>query len=319
MLNTEIDAWSFLGGLRFEETRLETTGNEVTLDGDGYESIQLKGENEYDNLFMNFHARYRFNQKLSMIASFTQTIKRPDYDETAPFRVVDLSAKEVEQGNPNLNPTLFDNYDLSLDYRISSNQLLTIEAFYRTVEDSLYSRESLITSGPYEGFISYTPDNGGSGSLYGFKTTWNHKFLASAQVWLQPLSFSLTYTHNSSESEYPLRPGEKLPIAHTPEHRGLLTLKYNSKPIFIQLGFDYRTETLYSLSTSGDGNDIYNLDSFYINLIVEYTVNDYMVLFMDWSNLNMAFEDERYIGDPSRPYLYKDDPLKILFGARLSF
>jgi outer membrane receptor protein involved in Fe transport len=268
---------------------------------------------------MNFHAAYRFDEKLSVIASFTQTIKRPRYSSTTPFRIVNLSEMEIQHGNPDLKPTLYDNFDVSLDYKISENQLLTVETFYRTLEDTQYYRETVVTSGPYEGFISYTPDNGGSGSVYGFKTTWKNKLSESSQTWLRPFAYSFTYTYNHSESDYPLRPGETFPLNITPEQNVLLILKYDFQPFFIQLEFDYQTEMIDSLSSQSPSNDIYHQAYFFINLLLEYTWNEHTVLFMDWSNMNMAYESEKYIGSPSKPYLYKDDPFKILFGIRMSF
>ncbi|MEX0321394.1 MAG: TonB-dependent receptor [Puniceicoccaceae bacterium] len=319
MLNTEIDAWRFLGGLRFETTSLNTTGNEVTLINEGFESDQVKGKNSYDNLFMNFHSAYRFNEQLSLIASFTQTIRRPSYSSTAPYRVVNISAAEIEQGNPDLNPTLFDNFDLSLDYKPSENQLLTLETFYRTVEDTQYNRESRASGGPYDGFLVYTPDNGGSGSLYGIKTTWSHNLNKSVHDWLTPFAYSLTYTHTQSESDYPLRPNEDLPISHTPEHRLLLTLKYDSKPVFVQLAFNYQTKMVHTFSSTSSEKDVWHVDRLFINLLLEYTLNTSTVLFLDFENATMAFEDEQYVGHVSLPRLYKDDPFKLLFGARIRF
>lgn len=59
-------------------------------DGDFDEVVYLgtnptTGSSDYGHAFPNAHYRYKWNDRTTLIASYTNTIERPEYGDVVPF------------------------------------------------------------------------------------------------------------------------------------------------------------------------------------------------------------------------------------------
>ncbi|EDY85253.1 TonB-dependent receptor domain protein [Verrucomicrobiia bacterium DG1235] len=327
MFSWEIKKWRSILGWRREQTHVSFRANEVIVgadlddadeDGDLQETVYLgtnptNGDNSYSNDFPNFHLRYQWNEKLSVIGSFTNTIKRPGYGEVVPYRRVNRDESEVSEGNPNLKPTLYENLDFSLDYAISELNRFSVELFRKSVEDIVFEAESTVVSGAYAGYELSRRENGPTATIQGAKLTWQAPLRMS--VLPEGLSFNANYILNDTETEYPGRPGEFLPVTHLPDAEFRMTLNYQSEKTFTQLMYQ-RTDV--SLLRVGDdpSEDRFEHSRNRINLDFSYQIKPKLRYFVVARDLRSEPNSVRFEGDESRLVRYRNFHWSVRTGLK---
>ncbi len=317
MVNWQRGKLRLVGGIRYEDTQLSSNGNEVVVDGDMFEIRQRSGSNSYDQFFPGIHAQYGLSPTMTLFSSFTKTIKRPDFSDTAPFRVVSTDDREIEEGNPDLQPTLFDNFDFALDYKPNDNLLVSAELFYREVSDTIFSDLRTLDSGPFAGFRLEQLRNGDSAEQSGGKLLIQHS-LKSLGPAFKPWSWSVVYTYTHSDASYAQRPRENLPIAETPESQLDGVISYETERLFLQLGIDFQSDNLERVSRVGLDKDVYVSNFLWLNFKGEVKLGNRVTAFIDWKNLLKEYEEESHEGIVARPFSYKHDPWAILSGFRFN-
>ncbi|MEM9160435.1 MAG: TonB-dependent receptor, partial [Verrucomicrobiota bacterium] len=124
---------SFIAGARFEETDFETNGFEYD---DGDESVTpLSASNKYDNFLPSFQWRYDATENLVYRASWSNSLARPGFSETAYRRLTNDDGDEVEIGNPLLETLESTNWDASVEYYLPSLGVLSAAVFFKDIEN----------------------------------------------------------------------------------------------------------------------------------------------------------------------------------------
>ena len=101
--------------------------------------------NAYWRLLPNITLRKEFNKQLNMALVFRETIRRPGIDELNPS--VDYSDPyNIRFGNPYVQPSLTDNYDLSLSY-VAKKFNVNASLGYNRVKNVFNSIRTLVDSG----------------------------------------------------------------------------------------------------------------------------------------------------------------------------
>ena len=320
MINFEWGNWRTILGVRSESTHIDFIGNEVVLGQDSQgqtvylETNPVPGESKYDELFPNAHFRYRWNDRITLIGSFTNTIDRPSYTYIVPYRRVNLEEQEIEEGNPALRPSLFTNYDLSVDIELPSQALLSVELFNRSVEDFVFSRKQIVETGIYKGFEAERYENSASADIKGATLTWRQPL----DSFLLPdgLSLNANYTKQKSEIEYPARPGEILPLTRTPDQELKVTLSYQGEKFFAQVRYAY--EDLIPTRIAGNRNeDTFLLPNDQVDLSFTYQLKKNIRLFADVQNIMNEPYYDRYEGSTTRPAGFRHLPWTMSSGVRV--
>ena len=320
MLNFELGRWRTILGVRSETTQVDFIGNEVVLgQNDSGETVyletnQVPGESSYDNIFSNAHFRYQWSDTITLIGSYTNTIDRPSYTYLVPYRRVNLEEQEIEEGNPNLKPTLYTNYDLSVDVELPSHALLSMEVFNRSVEDYIFSRLQVVQTGIYQGFELERYENSASADIQGATFTWRqpleNSFLPDG------LSLNANYTKQKSEIEYPARPKEVLPLTDIPDNELKLTLSYQNEKFFAQVRYAYEDVMPTRISDNAE-EDIYLLDNGQFDVSLTYQLRNNIRFFADLQNVTNEPNYDRYEGDSSRSAGYRYLPWSMSSGIRV--
>ena len=305
MGNFEFGKLMAIAGLRIEKTDLSFTGQEVIINenGDYQQTNRLTGSNSYTNYFPSLHARYLLGDKVTIIASWTRTIERPEFDILVPSRSIDIEEMEIDEGNPALKPTLHTNYDLSIDYALNDEALISLEFFYKELDDFIFTFKSIEQSGQYEGFeLRRDINTSGGASLLGFEITWEQS-LSFLPGFLDGFGFNVNYIYTDSEIIYPDRPGIILPLARTPENEIKITITYEKGPFFGQLEYSKRSLSLSRISSEPE-RDSYLFANHEFDLSVSYQLHPKVRLVAEIKNLTSEPNRVRYTGDPSRPRSY---------------
>ena len=305
MGSIEMGALKLLAGLRYEETEVGYTGRAVIINEDGeYDSTEIRtGSSGYGNLFPGIHARYRFNDRFTLIGSWTETIARPRYRDLVPYQYIDKEDQEIEEGNPQLKPTLFTNFDLALDARLPGSGLVSVEVFSKSVSDFFFRQETIIPDGPYAGYRVERLENGSTGSITGVELTWSQE-LGILTAYLTPFSFSINFLRRQTSIEYPSRPGLDLPMTNLPEEELTFSLACEKQWFFGQVEIKQVGDSLFQVA-SIPVEDKYARGGTRIDINTTFEIATGIKLIAEVDNLTSAPGMEHYNQDLQHPhYLY---------------
>ncbi len=328
MLDFEWGKWRTLFGLRQENTAISFVSAEVVLgidefdkdgDGDLSEVVYLRtnpttGSTRYGNAFPNGHIGYKLNDRTSFIASYTDTIKRPLYGAVVPYRQVNLEDRRVEEGNPDLRPTLYGNLDLSMDVRIAEEGLVSLELFDRTLDDYIFNRESTVSGGLYEGFELRRQENSSNAHIQGASLSWIQPI--ALPILPEGLSFNANYQRQETELNYPERPGEVLSLARQPDSSMKVSLRMERKKLFAQLTMEQEEESIYRVGSKPE-EDRYYAASSRLDLALSYQLRKKTRWYVEWNNITNEPNLDLYEGSPSRSSYYRYRPWTVNTGMKL--
>ena len=115
--------------------RIENSDQEVETLNDG--SPQLIANVENTDILPATNLTYSLSDKTNLRGAFSFTLARPEFREISAFSFQDFIGGQIVYGNPNLNRTQIQNYDLRLETYPSAGELFAISAFYKHFEDPI--------------------------------------------------------------------------------------------------------------------------------------------------------------------------------------
>ena len=83
----------------------------------------------YTDAFPTVQLRYAFTPQLIARATYSTAIGRPGFNQLLSGRRVDANVPSVDQGNPALKPTTGNSFDLSVEYYLPNNGIISLGAF----------------------------------------------------------------------------------------------------------------------------------------------------------------------------------------------
>jgi iron complex outermembrane receptor protein len=166
----------------------------------------LRVENEYTDYLPNASIRLRFSPEFQIRAAYTQTRQRPDFADLNPGLSVDPPGGGLVRtgrgGNPNLQPVLSDNYDLSFEYYFSRTGFAALAFFRRDISGyivDLVNRQEVPGIGPVDVF---GPANSDEGRLQGIEAQFRTFFdFGGLPDWAEGFGTELNFTYIDNELE----------------------------------------------------------------------------------------------------------------------
>ncbi|MFZ5497118.1 MAG: TonB-dependent receptor [Verrucomicrobiota bacterium] len=242
MGGTTFGRLNVLGGVRVERTKFGTTGNELDLVNET--ATRRTASRSYTNVLPGAHFRYDVDKNLVLRASWSNSIARPAFGDTAFRSLVNSDDREITRGNPNLEALEAVNWDASVEYYLPSLGVLSAAVFHKQIENFSYEYEDptpLVINGDSYDLTTYA--NGSDGSITGVELAWQQqlRFLPAP---LDGLGVMANATFLDSEATYPTRPGEDVPFIGQSDRTGNLGLTYEKAGLFLRLALNFRTERL---------------------------------------------------------------------------
>ncbi|MCW5560166.1 MAG: TonB-dependent receptor, partial [Verrucomicrobiae bacterium] len=115
--------FKMIGGARLESTHLAVTGGTPGR-------ITNSLINQLD-VMPAVSGVYQIVSNMYLRASFSQTVARPTFREIAPYRSYDPFQDQIIEGNPGLQLTDIDNYDLRWEYYPKPGTVFSLSGFYK--------------------------------------------------------------------------------------------------------------------------------------------------------------------------------------------
>ena len=250
------------------------------------------GSNRYTNWFPGVNAKMDVNERLVLRAAATTAIGRPDYNQLAPAITVDATANTVSTGNPDLKPLTATNLDAGFEYYLPTQGVLSASAFFKDIQDPIFSRALLNQAGTYGGVALTgatvtTPLNASKATVAGLELN------AQSQLSFLPgalngfgLGVNLTLIDSSIKGV----PGrlENLPLVQQSKTVGTAQLFYERNGLTARVAYSHRSKFLYTIGADA-ASDVYWDKHGQVDARIAYAIGSKArsaTIFLEGSNLN---------------------------------
>ncbi len=233
---------SFMGGVRVESTKVDYLAYELILDeeGDPLDLTPVTGDKSYTEWLPQFSMVYKTGAESQLRAAITRSLARPNFEDMAPWRLINIEDMEIELGNPDLDVTTSWNFDLMWEIYMKPVGIFSAGVFYKDLTDIIYFfNVDEVVDG--EEFEVIQPRNGDSGELFGVEFAFQKNFTSWKGGW-GGLGLYANYTYVDSEARYPDREATSLPGQS--ENVGNLALVYEKYGISTRLSWNYNGKNL---------------------------------------------------------------------------
>lgn len=163
-----LDDWRAIFGMRYEATDLSTAPKPTS-------NIRpINGVIDEGHWLPAVSIVHQLKEGMNLRASYGRTVARPTYRELAAVRVYEPFADEFYEGNPLLEMTVIDNYDLRWEYFVRSGEVIAVSLFYKDLSDAI---EQTFESGAIQ------PRNVDDGRVYGVEL----EYRQALETWSEAL------------------------------------------------------------------------------------------------------------------------------------
>jgi TonB-dependent receptor len=167
--DARIGKWGFLVGARVEATQAAYTGFDASVNPPGDTNVPPDGaivtdRHSYTNVFPTVQVRYDFTPNLLLRAIYSTGIGRPGFNQVVSGSQSNHAPppdSAITSGNPNLQPTTGEQFDLSLEYYLPRGGVIQAGFFDREfsnyiVTDVYRAVDTVPGSEFFGGIVTYT-------------------------------------------------------------------------------------------------------------------------------------------------------------------
>jgi TonB-dependent receptor len=322
MAKLGFDGGQVVFGARVENMKQRISG--FTRSGNTVTPLVV--ENDYTDIFPSVNAKFDLNDDMVLRGAVQRGIARPSFGAIRTGASInDTSAPgTVTGGNPRLKPEYTWGADVSFEYYLSSDSVVSIGGFYRDVDNVLYDARTKVADDTYDargvdrtGYDFVSTLNGSNGKLYGLELNYQQTFRDLPSPF-DGLGVSGNLALLDGEFDTPARKGA--PFPGTSKTVVNTSLSYEKYGLSARLSYQWRdnwADTLGGLGL-GSGGDEFRKAYGNLDLTLRYALTSNLTLFADASNLT----DETYIayeGDTNHPSEVEQIGRRFMAGVRFNF
>lgn len=316
--------WNLMAGLRLENTHVTYSGY-IYDDGkesDKDESFTKTSERSksYLNVLPSVLLKYDASEDFKVRASFTNTLARPKYANLVPNVIIDK--EDIAFGNPELNPTLSYNFDLSAEYYFKSVGLVSAGLFYKKINDFIVDYRQ--NDYEYKG-VTYEemkqPRNAGDADLFGVEIAYQRDFGFIAPA-LKCIGFYGNYTYTYSKVKnfnFEGRENEDLRMPGSPEHTANASLYFDKAGFNVRLSYNFASDFIDEVGEEAFYDRYYDKVN-YLDLNASYTFGKKLKTTFYAEATNLLNQPLRYYqGTPERSMQAEYYGVRVNAGFKINF
>ncbi len=255
------NTWRLIAGARVENAQIESISKkyyEVQTEEDKAKYI---GKLDNVDVLPSFNLTKELGENTNLRVAATRTLARPSFREISAFASFDFENQLIKLGNPDLERTLIDNFDVRYEFYPNIGEIFSISAFYKRFNSPI----ELVVN-PEAANLELTWENQDLATLYGLEFDFRKKldFLGEPMKWWK-LGTNITLV----ESETQIDSDELLQIRETnPSHsntrrmfgqspyiiNGVLSYKNPDNGLSGSLGYNVSGEKLVLVVIGGTPN-----------------------------------------------------------------
>jgi TonB-dependent receptor len=300
------DNASLILGLRHDATDQETASR--LLVGRNWEPF--KTSSSYKDLLPFALAAYEFTPDLRLRAAFSQTLGRPSYESYAARSSISFESESdrgkpnalnvsVSLGNPDIQPRLSSNYDLSLEWYPPNDRggVVAVGAFYKDIKDEIYDGTSqgyTFEGVTYVNAVVRRPGNAKGARIAGLEAQATFNSLEFVHPRLADFGVSANFSVLSGEIEVPLAGGRDRRIGGLvgqPKKIANLAAFYTRGPFELRAAWNWTDQALRAITPDIEWQDVYWDARSQVDLQARYAIRPNLTLVAEVSNLTRARMD----------------------------
>lgn len=313
------DRLTLVPGIRIEATDGRYSAPTITAPGvRGPDAIVT---NSYTDVFPGLNARFDVTRKLVLRGAVTTAIGRPNYENLAPTIQVDPGAATVVLGNPLLKPYRALNGDVSFEYYLPGQGIISVAGFYKSIDNPIFSQQQVGVTGTFGG-VAVTnatitqPINADHQVIYGVEGNLQTQFTFLPGFW-SGFGIGVNYARiDGKATGVPNRVGPTPPFFQS---KDVLTaqLFYERSGITARVAYSYRSAYLEAIG-GNPALDTYVADHGQLDVRGSYAIIPQVTLFMEATNLTDS-PLRRYLGNPSQVIENERYSFSVRGGVQLAF
>jgi TonB-dependent receptor len=283
---------TILGGVRYEKVDWSNVNKQASyLNGVPTVTTVNHGDS-YSHWLPGLHLRHALTDNLVLRESYNRSYGRPQLGELTMGRFVDEDGN-IEDGNPELQPALSDNFDIQLEYYTKNGGLYSVGFFYKKVKDftftQVYDFDVLGADGipiPADGgdFEYERPVNGTTATNYGWELIARQRLFFLPGM-LSGFSTSLSATFTESEADYPNRTDrDDLALEGFSDYIFTGSLEYAWGNFRARLDYRYRSDYIEGLGDDIESDEFYAAEE-RVDAELSYRLRKNLSVFVNGTNL----------------------------------
>lgn len=302
---------TWIYGLRYEDTSATYSGK--TFDGNAFAG-NVSFDNDYSFLAPSLNVKFDLNDNQVARFGVFRSLVRPGFQESRAGALINLDDREIEGGNPQLDPTQAWNFDLTWELYLGEETFLGLGMFYKQIQDSIIAVEQqdvVLRGQTWQEASTFV--NADDSSIVGFEFSYQ-------TAWENGLLFVLNYTHADGETNLPADAanGQRtIPYFKQAENTANLVLGYDKNAWDVRLATNFRDDYLDDVGDSAL-TDRYTSSHMQVDLTIKYQLNENLLI--NAAALNLNDRPEYYFfGNNSRLSQYDEYGSTYILGMRYQF
>ncbi len=289
----DIGSLGVLAGIRVEHTHAIYRGmSQLTAANGDINYAPASVTHDYTNVFPTLQLRYAIQPQFILRATYSTGIARPGFYQTLQSSRVDLGGGVVTTGNPDLKPTYGHNFDLSFEYYLPGNGIVSLGFFDKEFRNYIVARS---IHGSYPGIsgiaVLDTFDNVRAAAR-GIEFGLNYKPAIFRGFGVEA---NAAYVDSAAQ----VRDGETVPLPGTFEYSANAALFYEAGRIKVRVAGQYEAPALFGVGGTR-ATDIFQDKRLTLDINGSYDLTKRVSLYVNAKNLTNA-PLRFYEGSSNRP------------------
>ena len=207
-----VGKWRLQSGVRFEGTSTHFLTNRLTANVDSQGNplpptiTPIRQDTSYFNVMPSVQAQYQLQKDTNLRLSYGRGLSRPNIGDLVPTTTVDpnSSPKSISKGNPNLQPTNANNYDILIEHYFQPLGILQAGYFYKQLSNPIFPTTTQTTDAQFPGldFQLNESINGPNAHIQGIEMQWEQRFSFLPGL-LNGIGVSANYSYTTSQITFP--------------------------------------------------------------------------------------------------------------------
>ena len=302
----------------------------------------------YDYLLPSLNLKFGIGEDLIFRLAGSKVLTRPDNAYLRNFLNVSIDVNSgalfAQAGNPAIKPATAWQFDASLEWYFARVGSITLNGFYKSIDDFFYQRVRLETyafGGELVNVLTRGPDNfDGTGKIKGFEVAYQQTYeflpapfdglgVAANYTYIDSKGLPNTFLNggniatNTVESPSTVPPGN-LPLEQLSKHNINATVFYEKGPLSMRAAYNWRSRFLLTASdVIFPFYSIFNEPTGQLDASIFFNITDQIKIGAQGVNLlnETTKTSQAYTGDPNllAPRSYFTNDRRFSFVIRGQF
>lgn len=248
-------------------------------------------------------------------------MSRPDLAVLSPATTINVNIKSINSSNPNVDPYLADQLDLSFEWYFEEGGMLSVSPFVKFIDSFVVSSTSQeeVTYTDLDGnnaktetFTRFLPDNGKGSDLYGFEVNWQQPL----DIIVEGLGFMANFTVVHADEIQASENGPLLTLDGLSETSYNLVAYYENETFGARLAYNYRDKFVNN-GTNYFGDGSFTNEYKQLDFSASYNVTENISI--DFEALNLTNEVQIQTNSLGINRGLEDVGSRFTLGVRASF